>query len=334
MNFQFIFVSTYLTAALGLAAASEYESKKPYVTRSNTAHHVRRSVRADNTKAADDTACLTLEDCQAQSFNLGIDSKYFYANDCKGLSGCGTFDLSSVETKGCYSKNGKAFFSLGSIDEMSTDILPPSKRERIWCSNVAFGTTDPTDEPSTSPPITPFPTEVAEVMKISSVKNSPCLTLAECKMKSNNIGVPSIYFYADDCKGRSGCAEFDASRTDSKGCFTKTSESTGITKAFFSLGSESEMSTANLSAPLQERLWCDIVTDDGPTPFPTSLVPPTPKTKAPSPKPTKVRILIRYNVHRVQFIALPLNFLLYVTYASSLSSCGTKGTNWETHRHC
>ena len=96
MNFQFIFISTYLTAALGLAAASEYESKKPYVTRSNTAHHVRRSVRAD-TRAADDTACLTLEDCQAQSFNLGIDSKYFYANDCKGLSGCGTFDLSQLE---------------------------------------------------------------------------------------------------------------------------------------------------------------------------------------------------------------------------------------------
>ena len=277
MNFQFILTSTYLIAVLGLAAASEYKSKKPYVTRSNTVHHVRRSVRADSTRAADDTACLTLEDCQAQSFEDGINYKYFYANDCKGLSNCGTLDLSSVETKGCYSKNGKAFFSLGLMDEMSTESLP-GIQERIWCSNVADETTDPTDEPSTPPPITPFPTEVAEVMKM--VKKRPCLTLAECKMKSNKIGVPSIYFYADDCKGRSGCAEFDASRTDSKGCFTKTSKSTGITKAFFSLGSEAEMSTANLSAPLQERLWCDSVTDDGPTSFPTPSHP-TPNPDCP-----------------------------------------------------
>ena len=84
----------------------------------------------------------------------------------------------------------------------------------------------------------------------------------------------------------------------------KTSATSGITNAFFSDGTIEEMSTSTISAPLQERLWCDdeeaSQTDDTTTattsapsstkPGPSTTPKPTRQpSKLPTKKPTKVR---------------------------------------------
>jgi len=170
-------------------------------------------------------------------------------------------------TKGCYSKGTNAFFSLGSENEMSIPNLSGSK-QRIWCN-------------PTSIPI--------QFEEKSLSERDACFTAESCKAKALDVGVDvDLYFYNN---------EFEI-----RGCYTKTSPTSGIKKAFWSNGTEEEMSTSDLSAPLLERLWCDdkdlsensLDTDTAyPTPavvYTNSPVKPTmrpSKTKAPSTPPTK-----------------------------------------------
>ena len=66
-------------------------------------------------------ACLTAEDCDMKRKEIGIE--IFYAN----------VDSS---TKGCFTKNGKAYFSEGTEAEMSKEKVQ-GVQERIWCENNA-----------------------------------------------------------------------------------------------------------------------------------------------------------------------------------------------------
>jgi len=67
----------------------------------------------------EDVPCLTEEDCDKKRQEIGI-INYYSSPDYR--------------TKGCFMKNGKAYFSLGSMAEMSEGELP-GLRERLWCGD-------------------------------------------------------------------------------------------------------------------------------------------------------------------------------------------------------
>ena len=235
---------------LSLVAATSNDSTT-YIT-----NNIRTSTNIRHLRGEDDTvACISQDDCQAQSFEMGFE--FFFTGE--------------YPTKGCYSKGTNAFFSLGSEDEMSIPNLSGSK-QRIWCN--------PTSIP-------------VQFEEKSLSERDACITAESCKAKALDVGVDvGLYFYNNEFETR--------------GCYTKTSPTSGIKKAFWSKGTAEEMSTSDLSAPLLERLWCDdkdlsensLDTDTAyPTPavvYTNSPVKPTnkptmrpSKTKAPSTPPTK-----------------------------------------------
>ena len=106
---------------------------------------------------SEDVYCLSLQDCQKSALDTGIASTYFYADDCKSISGCGevSTETMDVTTKGCFMKTSstggikKAFFFLGDGKAMTAEVSPP-RQARLYC-----GTTPPT--PPTPTPPTPTP---------------------------------------------------------------------------------------------------------------------------------------------------------------------------------
>jgi len=66
-------------------------------------------------------ACPTRSACKAAAGEIGIDINTVFYADREGV----------YPTKGCYTKNGKAFWSQGTIDEMETLLDEPL--ERLWC---------------------------------------------------------------------------------------------------------------------------------------------------------------------------------------------------------
>jgi len=73
-------------------------------------------------------ACITAESCKAKALEVGVDvSLYFYNNE--------------FDTKGCYTKISptsgikKAFWSKGTIEQMSTSDLSAPLLERLWCDD-------------------------------------------------------------------------------------------------------------------------------------------------------------------------------------------------------
>lgn len=149
-----------------------------------------------------DTICLTKEACSTRARRIGID--VFLSGD--------------YPTKGCYSKNGKSYWSAGSRAEMSTTNLP-GVQNRIFCQ-----VTTPSP-PQTTPPPLPRPTGNNRVA---------CLTQAQCNNKRQELGLNV----------------FHTGTWTTKGCYSKNG------KAFFSMGgSTAQMSTTNLPGVLQ-RIWC------------------------------------------------------------------------------
>mmetsp|Transcript_2783 Transcript_2783/g.5924 ORF Transcript_2783/g.5924 Transcript_2783/m.5924 type:complete len:168 (+) Transcript_2783:148-651(+) len=73
--------------------------------------------------SAANNPCLTQEACDAARQEMGIET--FYIDEL-------TLYIDEFPTKGCFGKNDKAFFSIGTEDEMSVDELP-GVQERIWC---------------------------------------------------------------------------------------------------------------------------------------------------------------------------------------------------------
>lgn len=242
--------------------------------------------------SAEGVACATEDDCKTKSLDLGIASIYFYSS--------GDF---RTPTKGCFMKNNKAFWSLGSEEEMSATDLPPAQ-ERIWCDDIELPeeTAPPTSasptsaSPTSASPTTAAPTSVSPTSASPTSKNPTgeeeilpveddiaCLTEKDCKEKSQELGVATFY---------SGVYP-------TKGCFTKNNIS------YFSLGPIDKMSKAKLPGE-QKRLWCNASTQDQggneaessssvPTSKPTvtpTLRPSKKPTKVPTKKPTKVSFVL------------------------------------------
>mmetsp|Transcript_31209 Transcript_31209/g.66023 ORF Transcript_31209/g.66023 Transcript_31209/m.66023 type:complete len:1031 (-) Transcript_31209:267-3359(-) len=67
-------------------------------------------------------ACLTRGECLTTARELGLT----------------TFHSGDFPSKGCFRKNGKAFFSPGTLAEMSAEVLN-GNRERIWCTTRRQG---------------------------------------------------------------------------------------------------------------------------------------------------------------------------------------------------
>lgn len=149
-----------------------------------------------------DTICLIKEACSTRARQMGID----------------VFLPGNYPTKGCYSKNGKSYWSVGNKSEMSTTNLP-GVQKRIFCK-----VTTPSP-PQTTPPPPPRPTGNNKVA---------CLTQAQCNTKRKEMGL----------------TQFHTGTWTTKGCYSKNG------KAFFSTGgSTAQMSTTNLPGVLQ-RIWC------------------------------------------------------------------------------
>ena len=148
------------------------------------------------------TICLTKEACSTRARQIGID--VFLSGD--------------YPTKGCYSKNGKSYWSAGSKAEMSTTNLS-GVQKRIFCK-----VTTPSP-PQTTPPPPPRPTGNNRVA---------CLTQAQCNNKRQELGLNV----------------FHTGTWTTKGCYSKNG------KAFFSTGGNTaQMSTTNLPGVLK-RIWC------------------------------------------------------------------------------
>jgi hypothetical protein len=65
--------------------------------------------------------CLTADECNSKRKEMGITGGFYMSGD--------------YQTKGCYYKNDKAFFSPGTEDQMTTTDLP-GIQQRIWCDVV------------------------------------------------------------------------------------------------------------------------------------------------------------------------------------------------------
>lgn len=86
-------------------------------------------------------ACLTQRQCNARRTKQGYSNAVYYVGD--------------YETKGCFSKNGRAYFGTGgTVEAMAKEDLA-GVRTRIWCG--LLDTEQPTDQPSISPPATIAP---------------------------------------------------------------------------------------------------------------------------------------------------------------------------------
>jgi len=140
-------------------------------------------------------------------------------------------------TKGCYAKNGKAFFSPGDEGAMTSAELPGAQ-ERIYCPAApavpAPAVASPTSPPPTSPP-TPSPTDAATAPPPApAAAPVPCTDEAACRAATAALGLSP--FYASP-------------RFATKGCYRKNG------KAFFSPGTADEMATTELRGT-QARVYC------------------------------------------------------------------------------
>ncbi|EJK48552.1 hypothetical protein THAOC_32639 [Thalassiosira oceanica] len=110
---------------------------------------------AQSIKPEGAVACLTQDQCDTRRAKQGFRDDVYYVGD--------------YETKGCFSKNGRAYFGTGgTVEAMAKESLA-GVRTRIWCG--LLDTDQPTDQPSISPPTTiafsskptpsPIPTELA-----------------------------------------------------------------------------------------------------------------------------------------------------------------------------
>jgi len=202
-----------------------------------------------------DVPCLTKEDCEAQSEDMGM-----------------LFMEGEYPTKGCFSKNDIVYFSPGTEEEMSEPNVS-GKQERVWCSKsvevnvdtAAPITSSPTTgspttaspttaSPTTASPITSSPTSASPVASPKEETASPtpvtssapvlppaCLTRLQCLAKSIELG--ALFFVGDYA---------------TKGCYLKGD------KVFFSIGTTEEMNEADLPGT-QERLWCEPIPTSSPT---------------------------------------------------------------------
>lgn len=75
------------------------------------------------------SACVSADECEAKATELGLAD--FYVGD--------------FPTKGCFRKNGKAYFSGGSDEEMSTTGLD-GEQKRIWCGGDSSNDLIPMDQ--------------------------------------------------------------------------------------------------------------------------------------------------------------------------------------------
>ena len=100
-----------------------------------------RGGRRELVKPQGAVACLTQEQCDRRRAKQGFGDDVYYVGD--------------YETKGCFSKNGRAYFGIGgTVEAMAKENLQ-GVRTRIWCG--LLDTDQPTEQPSISPPTTIAP---------------------------------------------------------------------------------------------------------------------------------------------------------------------------------
>lgn len=187
-------IAIALTATLGSVAATDDTPK----------YYIARNMVGQNGFCYNENACKTA--CQ----QLGLPSP---------LGG-------QWPTKGCFAKNGKAYYSEGSVDQKSDQ--PPGVQARIYCGM-------PAELPETTSRSGEYLIPPAVV-----TDGTVCRTKEECKEAAGSIGITTF----------SALGVEDQQRVRTKGCFTKNG------KAFFgSQGSDEEMSETELPG-IQQRIWC------------------------------------------------------------------------------
>ena len=96
---------------------------------------IANELRGGGSSTSTSSVCMTKDDCDEARKALNLEP----------------FNVGDFPTKGCFKKNGQAFFSSGSTEAMSTDDLP-GIQERVYCSSSSATVSAPpiTDEVPTS----------------------------------------------------------------------------------------------------------------------------------------------------------------------------------------
>ena len=92
---------------------------------------IANELRGGGSSTSTSSVCMTKDDCDEARKALNLEP----------------FNVGDFPTKGCFKKNGQAFFSSGSTEAMSTDDLP-GIQERVYCSSSSATVSAPpiTDE--------------------------------------------------------------------------------------------------------------------------------------------------------------------------------------------
>ena len=91
---------------------------------------IANELRGGGSSTSTSSVCMTKDDCDEARKALNLEP----------------FNVGDFPTKGCFKKNGQAFFSSGSTEAMSTDDLP-GIQERVYCSSSSATVSPPiTDE--------------------------------------------------------------------------------------------------------------------------------------------------------------------------------------------
>lgn len=217
-----------------------------------------------------ETACLTAEDCLAKAEEMEVT---FIAGD-----------FPESATKGCFSKNGRVFFSPGTEEQMS-DATVASNQERIWCegngsaaamdgtsapTKVAASTSAPTKIPTAQPTdkqtLFPTPLEAEAVTTDKPVTEAP-VSEAPVFVSTAPVSQAPVVVVNTACLTDEDCLEqadymgmiFMTGDFPIKGCYMKNG------RVFFSVGTEEEMSDTNDLPPAVERVWCNASPTSSPT---------------------------------------------------------------------
>lgn len=136
-----------------------------------------------------------------------------------------------IQTKGCFTKGGRAFWSpADTYEEMASEPLYPNQ-ERLYCDGDSNDLSDLIIEDGSE--------EVA-LIKRSGGDVQYCMSAVKCEESSQLQGLES--FQSGDWQ-------------TTKGCFSKNGA------AYWSNGSPEQI-TAEVVAPLQERVYCGLAGKD------------------------------------------------------------------------
>lgn len=181
-------------------------------------------------------------------------------NEYRKKLGLERFEVGEFPSKGCFSKNGIAYWSTGGTAEEEAREDLPGIQERIWCDAEPESSPSPTVVSTTDEAMSTVPTTM------STEQGSPSPTAISTTdeamsiiptMVSTELGSGKLFARCESeqaCDERSqqlGLTRFEVGEFPSKGCFSKNGT------AYWSTGGTVEAEMREVLPGIQERIWCE-----------------------------------------------------------------------------